>query len=68
MKSSLCFQPVIVTVPAGFQEEKFDVCPGSFRSFWRCPHQVRSVHVLARLRLVRFEASITIVMLIDPRK
>jgi phosphoglycolate phosphatase-like HAD superfamily hydrolase len=23
MKSSLCFQPVIVTVPAGFQEEEF---------------------------------------------
>jgi hypothetical protein len=28
MKSSLCFQPVIVAVPAGFQEEQFDVCGG----------------------------------------
>src|SRR3954470_8637889 len=27
MKSSLCFQPVIVTVPVGLQEVKFDVWP-----------------------------------------
>ena len=26
----------------GFQEEKFDVCRGSFRSFWRCANQIRS--------------------------